>query len=173
MTFHILFKKLRVYSVHSKFCECYGKCQHFISFINCRSLCCFHNSLPLATLPLCSAELNWSQLYAIICRGQSGKVIDLLTRRCLVHEKKRKENPVSSLLKPCKISRFFLPKSKKIWPKNLKITENIFPNFFSKKRQIFLEILLFYYGSHFSHQKKKVLKKCPDRPTLLGRSFRP
>ena len=28
-------------------------------------------------------ELNWSQLYAICRSGQSGKVIDLLARRCL------------------------------------------------------------------------------------------
>ena len=71
-------------------------------------LCCFHTSLPLDTLPLCSAnatcsftvnterccrngssqsgnapKLNWSQLYAICRCGQSGKVIDLLARQCL------------------------------------------------------------------------------------------
>ena len=73
------------------------------------ALCWFQTSLPLAALPLhrtiiaccfmvyssqrprcfglspsgIAPELNWSQLYVICRGGKSGKVIDLLARRCL------------------------------------------------------------------------------------------
>ena len=86
--------------------------QNLPTFTDCKStsLWLFQTSLPLAALPLrrlittcrfmvyssqrprrfglspsgIAPELNWSQLY-VICRGwQSGKVIDLLARRCLV-----------------------------------------------------------------------------------------
>ena len=79
-----------------------------------------------------------------------------------------------SLLKLSNFSCFW-PKSKKIWLKFLKITENIFTKFFSKICQIFCGDFVFFRGFIFETRKEKKnhLKKCPDRLTLLGRSVRP
>ena len=84
-----------------------------------------------------------------------------------------------SLIKSCKISRFGQSWRKFGW-NILKISEKTFPKIKKKKKErkkkttldFCVEILAFW-GVIFASRKKTNLKKCLNRPTLLGKSVRP
>ena len=100
-------------------------------------------------------------------------------------KKKRRENPVLRARptqifhfgrffftpKSCKITCFFLPKSKHFGWIFLKISQNIFRKIFCKKCQIFF----FFFSFRNFHVLGWFLlpgKKMPDRPYLAGPSAR-